>query len=284
MSKVFARSPSLAPKRLPSANRSDPLDCVLLGSRYHSSMRYLTLLFCLFVTGQAIAQTQREVGLELVLLADASGSIDAEELAFQRQGYALAMTDPAVVASIENSLFTNIAVTYVEWASNTAVVVDWMIVDGKDSAQAFADALIGPPRQAYGSNAIGGALLDAKRLIEGNDIDAPRAVIDFSGDSIRNSSGPSIAAARNEVLAAGITINALPILRPEDGKRAGANLEEEYANRIIGGPGSFMVTAEGRDSFAATVRRKLVLEISGMTPELDQTAACCNGTTSNHLR
>lgn len=117
-----------------------------------------------------MAQTPREAGLELVLLADASGSIDAEELAFQRQGYALAMTDPQVLAAIENSLYGNIAVTYVEWASNTAVVVDWMIVDGMGSAQAFADALTVPPRQAYGSNAIGGALLDAKRLIERNDI------------------------------------------------------------------------------------------------------------------
>ena len=64
-------------------------------------------------------------------------------------------------------------------------------------------------------------MLDGKRLIEQNDFDAPRAVIDFSGDSIRSSYGPSIADARAEVLAAGITINALPILRPEDGRRAG---------------------------------------------------------------
>ena len=248
------------------------------------TMKFFTLLFCLLFAGQVVAQTQREVGLELVLLADASGSIDAEELAFQRQGYALAMTDPQVLSAIENSLYGNVAVAYVEWASNTAVVVEWMIVDGMSSAQAFADALAGPPRQAYGSNAIGGALLDAKRLIERNDIVAPRAVIDFSGDSIRNSSGPSIAAAREEVLAAGITINALPILRPEDGRRAGTNLEEEYSNRIIGGPGAFMVTAEGRDTFAGTVRRKLVLEISGRTPDHDKRAACCDWTMTHRLQ
>lgn len=229
----------------------------------------LRILICLLLAGSVQAQTQREAGLELVLLADASGSIDAEELAFQRQGYAQAITDPAVLAAIGNSIYGNVAVTYVEWASNTAVVVPWTIVEGAETARAFAEALRGPPRQAYGSNAIGGALLDAKRLIEDNDIFAPRAVIDFSGDSIRNSSGPSISSARAEVLAAGITINALPILRPEDGRRAGANLEEEYANRIIGGPGAFMVTAEGRDSFAETVRRKLVLEISGQLPEAE---------------
>lgn len=54
----------------------------------------------LLLASPLAAQTQREAGLELVLLADASGSIDAEELAFQRQGYALAITDEAVVAAI----------------------------------------------------------------------------------------------------------------------------------------------------------------------------------------
>lgn len=244
----------------------------------------LRVLLCLLLAlpllarksaAQTSSQTQLEVGLELVLLADASGSIDAEELAFQRQGYALAITDPSVIEAIQSSLYGNIAVTYVEWASNTAVVVDWTIVSDLETATGFANALTGPPRQAFGSNAIGGALLDAKRLIEQNDIYAPRAVIDFSGDSIRNSSGPSIADVREQVLGAGITINALPILRPEDGRRAGINLEEEYANRIIGGPGAFMVTAEGRASFAQTVRRKLVLEISGMTPDGYETADCC---------
>lgn len=228
---------------------------------------FLGLTLCAIGATFAAAQEEREAGLELVLLADASGSIDAGELAFQRQGYAEAMTDPQVISAIQSSLYGNVAVTYVEWATNTSVVVEWMIVDGPESAAAFAEALLNGPRGAYGSNAIGAALLEGKRLIESNDIFAPRAVIDFSGDSIWNGSGPPIAAARAEVLAAGVTINALPILRPEEGRRAGANLENEYAERIIGGPGAFMVTAESRATFAAAVRRKLVLEISGRTSD-----------------
>jgi hypothetical protein len=239
-------------------------------------MRIPGLLLALFLADAAAGQDRRETGLELVLLADASGSIDSEELAFQRQGYALAITDPKVIATIEDSIYGTIAVTYVEWAINTVVVADWTIIDGPESAAVFADALLGPPRGAVGGNAIGRALLEAKRLIEENDIDAPRAVIDFSGDSIGNSSGPSIAGARAEVLAAGITINALPILRPEDGRRAGANLEAEYASRIIGGPGAFMVTAESRATFAETVRRKLVLEIAGSEHRPSRIAACCD--------
>ncbi|PSK80149.1 uncharacterized protein DUF1194 [Limimaricola soesokkakensis] len=232
------------------------------------------LLFILLAC-TSVAQDRREVGLELVLLADASPSIDEKELAFQRQGYAMAMTDPRVIGAIENSAYGTIAVTYVEWAGNTAVVVDWTIIDGPESASAFAEALVKPPRLAFGNNRIGGALLEGKRLIETNDIDAPRAVIDFSGDSIREFSGPSIARARREVLAAGITINALPILRPNDGRRAGPNLEAEYAKRIIGGPGAFMVTADSYATFAAAVRRKLIREIAGSVPAPDWGTACC---------
>lgn len=228
-------------------------------------MLRIALLFLSLISAPLAAQ-ERETGLELVLLADASGSIDAQELAFQRQGYAAAMTNPLVIDAIENSIYGSIAVTYVEWATNTAQAVDWMIIDSLESAQAFADALASAPRQAFGSNAIGSALLEGKRLIEENDIRAPRAVIDFSGDSVRNTNGPDIKSSREAVLAAGITINALPILRPEDGRRAGLNLEQEYEQRIIGGPGAFMVTAESRETFAEAVRRKLFLEIAGHTP------------------
>ena len=57
-------------------------------------MKWITLICVLTLVAANEVRAEREAGLELVLLADASGSIDAEELAFQRQGYALAMTDP----------------------------------------------------------------------------------------------------------------------------------------------------------------------------------------------
>jgi hypothetical protein len=213
----------------------------------------------------ALPAAAAEVDLELVLLADASGSITETEIDFQRQGYAAALTDPAVLDVIANTLTGSIAVTYVEWAANQAVVVDWTVIDGPESAAAFAAALLEPPRLAFGRNAIGAALLEGKRLIESNGIDGFRRVIDLSGDSANNYGAPPIAIARQEVLAAGITINGLPILCPECGSRA--NLAAAYAEQIIGGPGAFVIAAEGRDSFADAVRRKLILEIAGKTPE-----------------
>jgi hypothetical protein len=216
---------------------------------------------------QAAAQ---DVDLELVLLADASGSIDLAETRFQREGYAEAITDPEVLAAIANTAYGRIAVTYVEWASagEEDVVVPWTVIATREDAEGFAAALVPAPRMAFGRNAIGSALLTGKALIEGNAIEGWRKVIDFSGDSANNWNGPSIAEAREEVLAAGITINGLPILcRFCNGRPQSGDLERAYRERIIGGRGAFVVTADSEERFAEAVKRKLILEISGRLPE-----------------
>ncbi|WP_420832682.1 DUF1194 domain-containing protein [Salipiger mangrovisoli] len=204
----------------------------------------------------------QDTDLELVLLADASGSITPGELQFQREGYAEAITDPEVLSVIAGTAYGHIAVTYVEWAAYQAQVVGWTLIDSPEAAKGFAAALLDEPRRAYGRNAIGSALLEGLRLIEENDIEGWRRVIDFSGDSANSWAGPSIAAARAQVLEAGVTINALPILRRDDPGRANPELEVLYQELIIGGVGAFVVTADTRESFAEAVKKKLILEIS----------------------
>lgn len=206
------------------------------------------------------------VDVELVLLADASGSIDDAEILFQRQGYATAITDPQVVAAISQGYEQRIAVTYVEWgaAESQEVVVPWTIIDGAESATAFAERLMVPPRQAFGPNAIGNALAAGQILIESNGIDGLRKVIDFSGDSANNWGGLPITTARDAAVAAGIVINGLAILcRQCSGRPVSYDLEAAFERLIIGGPGAFVVTADNRESFADAVRKKLLLEISG---------------------
>ncbi|MEM9795344.1 MAG: DUF1194 domain-containing protein [Pseudomonadota bacterium] len=221
-------------------------------------MHKLILLLAagLLLTAPARAQ---DTDLELVLLADASGSISPTELAFQRESYAQAITDPRVLAAIANTAYGSIAVTYVEWATNQAVVVPWTLIATEEHAQGFAAALSGPPRRATGRNAIGSALLFGRDLIEGNDIVGWRRVIDFSGDTDGNSYGPPIEQARDEVVASGITINALAITA--ESRRT--DLPGIYERRIIGGNGAFVVEAAERGAFAEAVRRKLILEIAG---------------------
>jgi len=226
----------------------------------------MTIVVLALATGGARAGER--VDLELVLLADASGSIDDAEILFQRQGYATAITDPAVLSAIAGGFDQKIAVTYVEWGDmlSQEVVVPWTIIDGPASAETFAQALLNTPRRAFGRNAIGAALVAGQALIENNDIEGHRKVIDFSGDSANNWNGISIAEARASVLAAEIVINGLAILcRDCSGRPVTYDLEQAFANMIVGGPGSFVITADGRERFAQAVRQKLILEIAGQT-------------------
>ena len=213
------------------------------------------------------AAAQERVDLELVLLADASRSIDDAELHFQRQGYADAMNHPEVLGAIAQGYDQRIAVAYVEWgdAAHQDVVVPWMVVDGPETAKVFASALLEAPRRAYGPNAIGNAIAVGQGLIESNDIDGYRRVLDVSGDSANSFGGVPLQQARAAALSNDIVINGLAILcRSDDcsGRPNYYDLEQAFAERIIGGPGSFVVTVDGREQFAAAVRRKLVLEIA----------------------
>ena len=140
------------------------------------------------------------VDLELVLLADASGSIDDVETMLQRQGYAAAMADAEVLWAIENGgEHGRIAVVFVEWAGARSqdVVVDWMLVEDRASAEAFGARLTAAPRRATGTNAIGAAILKGLALIEGNAFEGWRKVIDLSGDSSWNPRPPTIAQSEN---------------------------------------------------------------------------------------
>ena len=213
------------------------------------------------------AAAQEAVDLELVLLADATGSIDEAEIRLQRQGYAAAMQDPQVLWAIRNGgSLGRIAVAYVEWAAMGAqdVVVDWTVIDGRAAAEGFAGRLLIAPRRVRGVNAIGAALLKAIELIESNGFEGARKVIDLSGDSAWNPRRPTLAEARLAARARGVTINGLAVLCDDCSGRQGAgNLEEQFTLRLIEGPGAFVVTADGRAAFADAVRRKLVLEIAG---------------------
>lgn len=216
--------------------------------------------------GSGGAARAMDVDLELVLLADATGSIDNDEIRFQREGYAEALTSQDVLDAIRSGALQRIAVTYVEWGDFTSqdIVVPWRVIDSEDTARAFAAELLAPPRRARGRNAIGQALMFGKALIETDDYDGYRKVIDLSADSANSWNGIPLATAREQVVAAGITINGLAVLcRICSGRPVTYDLEQAFEDTIIGGPDAFVVTADDRDRFALAVKRKLILEIAG---------------------
>lgn len=206
-----------------------------------------------------------EVDLELVLAADGSGSIDDDELALQRRGYADAIMSEEVLDAVGAGLVGKIAIAYVEWGGPTSqhVIVDWHVVSDLASAKVFADKVVTRPRAAYGYNSISAAIDFSVHLIENNAFEGLKAVIDVSGDG-PNIGGRPVQAARDDAVAKGITINGLVIQRPGGMVRRvnGEPLSTHYERDVIGGPGAFVVVADETTSFPEAVRRKMVLEIA----------------------
>lgn len=205
------------------------------------------------------------VDVELVLAVDASRSMDENELALQRAGYAAALSDPAFAAAVRSGVHGRIALTYFEWSDDVheASRVAWRIVDGPESAAAFAAAIpTGEPRRTLGTS-ISAALAHAAGLFEGNGFAGGRRVVDVSGDG-PNNKGPAVDLARDALVADGIVVNGLPILISPS--RTFHDLDRYYAECVAGGPGSFVLPANGIAEFATAIRRKLILEVSGVPP------------------
>jgi hypothetical protein len=213
--------------------------------------------------GSAAAET---VDLELVFAADGSGSIDEDELRLQRRGWADALASKEVLDGIRDGPTGAIAVAYMEWGGpqSQVLIVDWHVIRDEVGAKRFAEKLLGAPRGATGYNSISNAIDFSVRLVETNTHDAPRKIVDVSGDG-PNVGGRSLEAARAEAVAKGFTINALAIRRPggRPGGPGGMPLEDYYARDVIGGPGAFVEVADEARPFAVAARRKLLTEIAG---------------------
>ncbi len=235
-------------------------------------MRGFLALALAFGLAAASAAAQEVLDLELVLAADGSGSIDDDELALQRRGYAEAITSEEVLGAIAGGSYGAIAVTYVEWGGPASQhqIVDWARIDGPETAAAFAEALVAAPRAAVGYNSISEAIAFGTALIEGNAFEGLRKVIDVSGDGPQIGGRP-LSLARAEALAFGITINGLVISRPGGGYRGprGEPLAEHYQNDVIGGFGAFVETASSRSDLARAIRKKMVLEIAGLESPME---------------
>jgi hypothetical protein len=157
-----------------------------------------------------------------------------------------------------------IAVAMVEWGSpgGAATVVDFMRVADAASARALSRAVLEAPRSPQSWNAIGDALDHCARMLLAAPFRAAERVIDLSGDGPDLRSLRPAAVARDEVVAAGIQINALAVAAAGQVTRFGEPLAETYRQEVIGGPGAFVVTAEDRRDIARALRAKLVREIA----------------------
>lgn len=211
------------------------------------------------------ARAEEAVDVALVLAVDVSRSIDEDEARLQREGYRNAISDPVVVAAIRGGLIGAVAIAYVEWAGieYQRTILPWRRIATAMEAQGWASALAEAPRSSLSWTSISGALRHSRALLAECPWEATRQVIDVSGDGVNNS-GPPADTERDLTLAAGITINGLPIVndRPTFGRMPPVPLDDYYRENVIGGDGHFMIVAEDFESFGVAVKRKLIREIA----------------------
>jgi hypothetical protein len=215
-------------------------------------------------------ETNPTVDVELVLAVDVSYSMDMDELALQREGYAQAIVSKEFLQALKSGPHGRIAITYFEWAASTdqKIIIPWRVIDGPETADAVANEIIKTPIRRASRTSISGAINFAMPLFEENPHRGLRRVIDISGDGPNNNGAP-VVIARDAAVEKGIVINGLPIMvkEPSYSTMDIDNLDLYYEDCVIGGPGAFVVTIKDRDKFKEAIRTKLLLEIAGRTPE-----------------
>lgn len=216
------------------------------------------------------------VDMQLVLLADTSVSMDREEKQLQQQGFAKALRNPKILSAIMGGPTRRISVTYVEWGGDRPprVVIPWTIIDSPLAAYEFSARLERnfPSRMTRGTS-ISTALNCAQFLFETSPFEAPKNVINISGDGVNNN-GQDLAAVRAHVLSKGVTINGMPIIykglmegvvSSSEADMPRELLLDYYRTEVIGGPGAFIQPVVAKSNYSEAIFKKLLREIEAST-------------------
>ena len=211
--------------------------------------------------GRAVSESQG-ADMALVLAVDVSGSIDAERFVLQMEGIARTFEDRQIQDAILAGQHHSIFVTLVEWSNRPVVAVPWTLIASAADARAFAGRIRAAPRGDDQFTCMAAALqLVSDKVLPFLPGSAEHMIIDVSGDG-RDNCNPKkpVDAVRDEIVAAGITINGLPILEGDEA----ATLEQWYREHVIGGRGSFLIPAAGFVDFERAMRRKFIAEVSAV--------------------
>ena len=188
----------------------------------------------------------------LVLLVDASASIDSHEYRLQHQAYVNVLQDPAIALLLDGA-----RIAVVEFATRPEVVVEWTANPGQ-AGRTYAGhsrRIAGPgPASTTGIARALGLALD---MLEGK---AGRKVIDISGDGPDNVDWvAAVWSQRERAREMRIEINGLAIPTPEE-----PTLDVYYAEHVITG---FLEISREHVDFERSLLMKLHIEIAGLPPE-----------------
>jgi hypothetical protein len=209
------------------------------------------------LSSASLSQPKTPVAIELVLALDSSASMNREEFALQISGIATALKDPAVLQAVQDLAPLGAAIAVIQWGGpgESRIVMPFTQITTPAEAKAFGFLVsLGSRHFSATTTSIATAIEDSVALIETDDFDGQRRVIDVSGDG-RDNSGLDLEAMRNIAKASGIIVNGLAI----ESEQAG--LFEYYQNSVITGADSFVVRAADFNDYARAIREKLLKEL-----------------------
>ena len=202
-----------------------------------------------------LAPAAQACKLALVLAIDISGSVDTQEYRIQMDGLAAALNDPTVQDALIDSK-ARIAVLHWTGASRQVLISDWRQIDGRADVVEISRIVAEAPREyRHFSTAIGDALIVAADLLGDVGGACERKVVDVSGDGPSNE-GADVSVVRDSLVRGGVQINGLAIETTDE------TLTDYYRKKVIGGPGSFVLTAKNFEDYPRAIRRKLLREIT----------------------
>lgn len=208
------------------------------------------------------AKSTAGVDTALIVSVDVSSSLDERRYQIQMEGIAAALEDPGVIDAIVGGPRGGILFALVSWADQPTLSLPWMRIASRADAVSAALKIRALPRQGGDFTCLARMLRYLNdKVIPQMPMPAQKVVVDVSGDGSDNCNPQEPPAqVRDEMAAGGTTINGLPIL---EGREA-ATLEGWYRDNVMGGPGAFILPANGFEDFGRAIRQKFVVEVSGV--------------------
>lgn len=219
------------------------------------------LLVCALAVPPVAARAAERVDVALVLAVDVSESVDSARFTLQMAGIAAAFEAPEVQRAVLAGPNHAMLIALVQWSNHPSLSVPWTLLTSPDDVRLFAAHVRRLRRTEKGFTCMSVALRSiADKLLTQLPVPANRMVVDVSGDGAENCNPREpVDAVRDDLVAAGATVNGLPILEGDEAE----TLEAWYRAHVIGGDASFLIPAHGFDDFERAMRRKFVTEISG---------------------
>src|ERR1700730_4507160 len=210
------------------------------------------------------AAEREKVGMQLILAADVSGSVNATRYKTQQDGYLDALGGPRVLDVIGGLDPPIVAITFIAWSRDQEVMVPWTRVHDARTIDLFRNRLKDAQRPHIGINTlISRALFFCDAQFDQEFIGG-RKVIDVSGDGDDNQGIVGLHQVRDALVAKGVVVNGLPIIvkppeyifppQPPEG------LDVYYRRHVVGGEGHVIIESIGFDNFKQAILQKLLLE------------------------